>query len=314
MNEPDDAKGRELVPDAWRELDDTLADAPATAAVPPAAKAWLADQRVLHGLLRALHTQDAAAREGRVAAILARLDAEPAMAPRRHWSAVLAAALLLALAGVWAVLPAALPTAEAAVQRVVAELARDVVRRYRVVVQGALPRGTGLASHEFALVTRPGSRFRLTGSFTFGPLQLGEIELGCDGTEVWMLSSNPRLPRRVVPLAERERLLQGLGDALDLGYLDLHDLVRRLPADFELAVVGREHDAADRAVLRIVATRKPADAKAKLRSASLSCDEATGMVTRLEAEVELARGGTRRLVVEYVGEASAPVEFTRPWR
>ena len=32
---------RELVPDEWRELDDSLADGPSPAAVPDEAKAWL---------------------------------------------------------------------------------------------------------------------------------------------------------------------------------------------------------------------------------------------------------------------------------
>ncbi|MGB3966319.1 MAG: hypothetical protein WBO45_06280, partial [Planctomycetota bacterium] len=114
-NEPE-PKGRELVPEAWRDLDDTLADGPAPAEVPAAAKAWLADQRFVHGLLRAMHSQDVAAREGRIAAILARTDTAAAE-PRHRWLTVLVAACVLACLGVFWALPASLPTADAAVQR-----------------------------------------------------------------------------------------------------------------------------------------------------------------------------------------------------
>jgi hypothetical protein len=316
MSERDPTKGRELVPDAWRELDDTLADGGTTRDVPPEAKAWLADQRLLHGLLRALHTQDAASREARVEAILARIDAEGdgAGLPRRHWWAVLAAAVLLAVFGVWASLPAALPTAEAAVRRAVAELGRDVARRFRVVVHRTDARGKPLADHEFALVTRPGGRFRLAGRFEFGGVPLGEIQVGCDGQELWLTSANGAW-QRAVPFAERERLQAAFGDVLDLGYLDLHDLVRKLPDDFTLEVVGREQDDDGRRVLRIEARRKGQGAARQLRSAFLRCDEQTGMVVQLDGEVELPRGGTWRLETRYLGEEPPGlVEFARPWR
>src|SRR5262249_5329712 len=62
--------------EVWSELDDTLADGSvdAPAEVPPVhaeARAWLANQRFVHGLLRAMQQSDAEAREARVAAILA---------------------------------------------------------------------------------------------------------------------------------------------------------------------------------------------------------------------------------------------------
>jgi hypothetical protein len=314
MSGRDPTKGRELVPDAWRELDDTLADDGAARDVPAEAKAWLADQRLVHGLLRALHTQDAASREARVESILARIDGDTAAPPRRHWWAVLAAALLLATFGVWAVLPAALPTAEAAVQRAVAELGRDVARRFRAVVHRTDANGKALAEHEFALVTRPGGRFRLSGRFELGGASL-EIQAGCDGQELWLTSTNGAFPPRAVPFAERERLQAMFGNVLDLGYLDLHDLVRKLPEDFALAVVGREQDDGGRPLLRIEATRKAAGTARHLRSALLWCDEATGMVVRLEGEVALPRGGTWRLATRYLGEEPPGlVDFARPWR
>lgn len=312
-NEPiSPPKGRELVPDAWRELDDTLADGPAPVAVPAEAKSWLADQRFLHGLLRAMHSQDAAAREGRIAEVLGRIDAERAQR-RSRWLPILAAAFVLACLGVWAALPASLPTAEAAVQRAVDELARDVARRFRLAATAVDGKGKEVLRHEFALVTRPGSRFRVSGKLGFGAVQFGEFQIGCDGQEIWVLSANG-LFRRASPLAERDRLLQGLGDVIDVGYLDVHDLVRKLPADFELRCVGREADDNGRSILRIEATRRRADARVRLRSAWLLCDEANGMVTKLEVEADLPRGNSRRLSIEYLGEEPPGlVQFGRPW-
>ncbi|MCU0865313.1 MAG: hypothetical protein MUC36_16140 [Planctomycetes bacterium] len=319
MNAPDErsgppsGRGRELVPDAWRELDDTLADAPSAAEVPDEAKAWLADQRTMHGLLRALHTGDAAAREGRIEALLARIDAEARPGARR-WALVAMAAALLACAGLWLSLPASLPTAEAAMQRVVSELDRDVARRFRLQLETTDAKVKGPLRQDFALVTRPGGRFRVDGKTSLGALQFGEFRLGCDGVETWVTGGNG-LFRRAVPLAERERLQQTLGDALDLGYLDVHDLVRRLPQDCELRVVGREQDAAGRSVLRIEASRKRPLAKARLGKSELLVDEATGMIVRFAAEVDFARAGIHRSVLlEYLGEEPPGlVDFGRPW-
>jgi hypothetical protein len=318
MNAHEDGSSRELVPDDWRELDDTLADGPAPADVPAPARAWLADQRAMHGLLRALHTQDAAAREARVEAILERIDGGAGTGagvgePRGRWLIVTAAALLLACAGVWLALPASLPTAAAAVQRVAHELARDVARRFQVTVSRVGGRGKEVSEHRFALVVRPGGKFRVDGRVAFGGMQFGEFTAGSDGRELWVLGGNGML-RQAVPVEEREGLERRFGDVVDLGYLDVHDLVRRLPADFELAVVGRERSADGRDVLRIACTRKQTSPRAKLTHAWLLCDEATGMITRLEAEAEFAGGGVRRLSMEYLGEEPSELAaFTRPW-
>jgi hypothetical protein len=310
-NRPGD-KGRELVSDGWRAFDETLADEPLAGDAPPEARAWLADQRTMHGLLRALHSQDAAAREGRVAAVLARIDAEAAAAPRRRWFAVAAAALLLATFGFWASLPASLPTAAAAVDRAVAELARDVARRFRVEVVRNGAGGREVARHEFELVASPGGRFRLDGRLGFGALQLGEFTVGCDGAEVWAIGGNGAF-KTASPAAERDRLQQRFGDVIDLGYLDVHALVRRLPEDFALRVVGREQGRDGRSQLRIEATRQRDDARAPLRSAWLLCDEATGMVTRIEAEAGLD-AGSRRFTLDYLGEQPAGLAaFGKPW-
>jgi hypothetical protein len=302
------------VPDAWRTFDDTLADGPSPAEVPEDAKAWLGDQRFLHGMLRALHTADAAAREGRIASLLERIDEDEQVkaSPRRHWGLVSAVALLLAAVMLWLTLPDRLPTADAAVSRAVAELSRDVNRRFRLQMVATDRTGKEQIRNEFALVTHPGMRFRIDGKLGFGGMQFGEIRIGCDGAELWVLPANG-LFRRSVPLAERERLLKGFGDVLDIGYLDVHELVQRFPDEFELRVVGRESGRDGRPSVRIEATRRPG-AKMPLVSAWLLCDEATGMVTRLEAEQDLRGGFGRHLSLEYLGEeAPALVDYRRPW-
>lgn len=313
MNHGDAAHGHER--DDWTEFDDTLADGPAPAGVPDDARPWLAEQRTLHGLLRALHTADAAARESRVAAIMARVDAEPrrGAGAGRRWILVAAAALLLASLGLWFALPARLPTAEAAVQRAVVELARDVDRRFRLEVVGTGRNGDEVLRHEFELVTRPGMRFRLDGTFGFGGLRLGQARIGCDGEEVWVLPVNG-IGRRAGPLAERERLLRGLGDVLDVGYLDVHELMQRLPEDCDVRLVGREAGADGRSLLRVEAGRKRRSLLVRTRSAELLFDERSGMVVSLEAEVQFTGGATRRLSIEYLGELPAgSVDYRRPW-
>lgn len=307
-----DDKGRELVPEAWRELDETLADAPPDGDAPAEAKAWLADQRVLHGLLRALHSQDAAAREGRIAAVLARIDAESLPAPRRRWFAVAAAALALATFGFWAVLPTALPTAAAAVERAVGELGRDVARRFHVEVVRRDGGGRERARHDFELVASPGGRFRLSGRLGFGGLQFGEFTVGSDGAETWALGASGAF-KMATPVDDSARLQQRFGDVVDLGYLDVHALVRRLPEDFTLRVVERTVGGDGRPQLRIEAAEPRTGAAGALRAAALWCDEATGMVTRVF--VEAGDGAVvRTLTLDYLGEQPPGlVAFSRPW-
>lgn len=294
--------------ESWRELDDTLAEGPSPADLPDDARGWLCDQRVMHGLLRALHTADSAAREARIHRILDNMESDSAPSLRRWWL-VTAAAALLACAGVWLALPAKLPTAEAAVGRAVVELARDVDRRFRVDLFAS--NGKNEVRTQLLLVTRPGKRFRADGRLKLGTFDLGEFRIGCDGEELWVLPANGSF-RSAAPLAEHDRMIPG--DLLDLGYLDVQDLVSKLPEDFDLAVVGRESDLDGRNLVRIEATRRAAPARVQMRSAWLLCDEATGMITRLEVETVVARGGLRRFSFEYLGEeAPGLVDYGRPW-
>ncbi|MEO6595981.1 MAG: hypothetical protein ABIP94_14615 [Planctomycetota bacterium] len=300
----------------WRELDDTLADGPSPAAVPEEAKQWLGEQRFVHGLLRAMHTADAAAREGRIEAMLARIDHEAKVQPRRRWFLVAAAASLLASLGVWAALPERLPTAEASVERAASQLSRDVDRRFRMEMVFRDAQGSVVIRNEFSLVTRPGKRFRVEGKVALGAMQLGplgEYRVGSDGEELWILSASGFF-RRAVPLAESELMLRGVGGGLELGYVDVHGLVRRLPDEADLRLVGRETDASGRSLLHIEAMRRPMARGVDQRTTSLWCDEVTGMVECLEVEVDMEGGAMRWLRFEYLGEEPAGlVDYKRPW-
>ena len=297
----------------WSALDDTLADAPVDA-VPAAARPWLADQRFVHGLLRAMHLADVQAREARIAEILA--AAMPAAGTRsaRSWWLVAAAALLLcAVAGVlW--LPGRLPSADAAVLRAAELLGQDVDRRFVLAASFVVTTGHEPLHHELdlELTTRPGMHLLVTGSVPFGPMRLDDVRGGCDGVEVWV-QPQQRLFWRAWPLADAQRLLAGMGDVLDLGYLDVHALVERLPKTFALRAVARERDVSGRSVLRIEATGAPRRPDVKLRRALLWVDEDTGMVTRIEVAAEGPRG-TAHLKFEYQGVVQLDAgAYRRPW-
>jgi hypothetical protein len=303
--------------DGFPDLDDTLADGPAPADVPDEARDWLAEQRTMHGLLRALHTADAASREDRVASILASIDADSSRGQRRHWFAVAAAALVLATVGVWLALPPSLPTAEAAIERAADEMGRQVDRRFhvRLTVPGRLR--AERVRHDFDVVTRPGMRFLVEGRFAFAGVKVAKGRIGSDGETLWFSAADGRT-RRSGPLADRERLLQGLGPllevGLDVGYLDVHALVARLPGDFRLRTVGRTTDQNGNPQLRIEAKRRLRRGLLKVRSLELLVDEASGLVTSLEADLLVVGTGRRHLVVEYLGTAEpGSVDYSRPW-
>lgn len=316
---PDPELPELAVPDSWRAADDTLSDGGEAAdpTVPPGSAPWLAGQRSVHGLLRALYSADATAREARVQSLLERIDAERAAATapadrRAGRVQFLVAAVLLLAVGLFAVLPERLPTAAAAVQRAVAQLARDVDQRYRLEMQGEGPAGSDRLRHEFELVTRPGMRLRVAGKLALGTFTLGEFELGCDGTEFWIRGANGLL-RRSAPVARRGELAPGIADFLDVGYLDVHALVRQLPEDFEVAVVGSEAGPAGERLLHLQAERQRSGRQPLLRKADLWCDEATGMVVRIEIEAAHPGGARQTLRFVHLGEAEQAVDYRRPW-
>ena len=297
----------------WIELDDTLADGPCPAGVPEEARPWLAEQRTMHGLLRALHTADASARESRIAAILGRIDEHTVTSQRRHWLAVAAAAMVMASVGVWFALPRSLPTAEAAMARAADQLALDVDRRFHVRLSRAGKNRPEKVNSEFDLITRPGKRFVVEGRFAFAGLRLAAGRIGSDGKTLWVDPKDGR-NRRSGRLANREQLLEGLGEILDLGYVDWGSLIGKLPGEFNLRVVRRSVDPNGNEQLHITANRRDQQGAIKLRSAEVSIDNLTGMVTRLDAEIRVVGGGPKRVIIEYLGRIEpGAVDYSRPW-
>jgi hypothetical protein len=297
----------------WHELDDTIADGPSPAEVPEEAREWLAEQRTMHGLLRAVNTADASARESRVESVLARIDAHDTRAHRRHWFAVAAAALVLATVGMWFASPASLPTAEAAMARVADQLSLNVDRKFHVKLSTASRKRPERVFHEFELTVRPGMRFLIEGRFAFAGLRIAAGRIGCDGETVWIHPSSRR-HRRSGPLADRERLLEGFGDILDTGYLDLHSLIGKLPGNFDLRVVARSQDEQGRQLLHIKAHRRSRSGLFRVRSAELTVDELTGIVTHLDAQVRLEAGSMRHVLIDYLGQPGVgEVDYSRPW-
>jgi hypothetical protein len=289
---------------AFDDLDDSAAAGPARGPLPGDAVEWLAGQRFVHGLLRAMHQADAEAHETRVQTILQRL---PSHADGRRWWLVAAAAAALCVAA-WMLLPGRLPEAEATVLRAAELLRMDVDRRFLLTTNGVDAAGRE-RKLEFELTARP-RMFRVEGILSMGPLHV-DSRFGCDGETIWLQAGD--FVRRSLPRADAARLLAGLGDVLDLGYLDVQALVERLPQNFALRTVGRERDQDGRPQLRIEAHGEPRRPDVRLRQASLWCDEATGMVTRIELEAESARG-RGRLTFRYAGDATVAAGFyQRPW-
>jgi hypothetical protein len=307
MNDPNDP--RDDRENEYGGFDETLADGP-LAPPPAAAREWLADQRSMHGLLRAMHQADAQSAELRVQRILDCIDARPREA--RRWWLVAGAAAALCVSTLLLLLRGHLPEAEATVQRAAELLRQDVDRRFLLTTVGVDAKGNERLRHEFELTARPGMRFFVTGSFSMGPLAV-DATFGCDGKMLWFRAGNEQQWRRSAPLAEASRLLAGMGDVLDLGYLDVQALVERLPQSFELRTVGRERGADGRQLLRIDAVGTPRRPDIQLRQASLWCDEDTGMIARIELEAEGKRG-RHRFTFESVGVVDvAPDLYQRPW-
>jgi hypothetical protein len=297
----------------WHDLDDTLADGPSPASIPDEARPWLAEQRIMHGLLRALNTADATAREARIESVMQRMEAQTAQAHRRHWLLVSVAAMLLATFAVWFVLPPALPTAEAAMARAVDELARNVDRKFHVKLSTAGRLRPEKVFHEFDLTVQPGMRFLIDGRFAFAGFKAAEGRIGCDGETVWVETKNGRF-RRSGLLADREQLLAGLGDILDIAYLDLHAFTEKLPGEFDMHLVGHSDGPSGNRQLHIKARRRAGRGAFRLRQAELIVDELTGMVTHFDAQLRLPTGGMRHVLIDYLGVPSEGiVKYSRPW-
>lgn len=300
----------------WRELDDTLLDGPSPADVPGEARQWLADQRMMHGLLRAVNTVDATAREARVESVLASIDQDGMKASRHHWLAVAAAALILATVAMWIAAPSSLPTAEAAIARVINQMSLDVDRKFHIKLSRAGRRRPEKIFSEFDLTVRPGMRFLIEGRLSIPALDGVKGRVGCDGQTLWS-EADDGSRRRHRPLSNGQVVLDYLGGILDGGYLDLHSLIERMPDAFELQVSGRSDDASGRPQLHIEARRRGRRSSAgfaRWRSAELTVDEMTGLVTHLDVPLRMAGGSVRHVLMDYLGQpAAGAVDYSRPW-
>ncbi|MBK8097213.1 MAG: hypothetical protein IPK26_08900 [Planctomycetes bacterium] len=291
--------------EAWSELDDTLADGPAPAEVPPAAQPWLCEQRFIHGLLRAMQGADAQSRESRIDAVLERTRM-PTAATGRWWF-VAAAAAVLAVVVLWSLQPARTLSAEAAVKRAAALLAENVDRRFLLDVTHAIGGGAGMRA-EFTLTARP-QRFLADGKIARGGQTFADFRVGCDGERVWFRPANGVFARDVA-LADADRLTSAFGGALDLGYFDVHTLLDHLAANATLTAGGEERGAGGERLMRIDAHRGEA-ARMPFQDLRLWYDLDTGMVVRIEGNGE-RRGVTHQAVFRYVGVVT-DVTYQRPW-
>ena len=284
--------------------DDTL-DESVDAQPSAEARPWLARQRFVHGLLRALHGADSSAREARVQAVMARVRPT-----RFEWRRPLlaAAAVLLASAAIWWAWPrpGSLPRAEALVARALASLDDPVDRAFTLAI--TIERGGREVHRDLDLVLRPGRRFFVAGEGPFG-----HFRVGCDGTNFWFDAGG--LIRHEVPLAEASRFADKMGDVLDLGYLDLDELVRRLP-QAALRSTRREAGA-----IRVEASGPVTTPRMDLDGVQILVDEATGMIRSLDATAT-RRGGAggdeqrrvAKIAYRYVGERQLGADgYKRPW-
>ncbi len=270
------------------------------------ARPWLARQRFAHGLLRALHSADASAREARVQAVMARVRPTRAVFARPVFAV---AAVVLASAAIWWAWPRAgsLPHAEALVERALASLGDPIDRAFTLEI--TIERGGREVHRELDLVLRPGGMFLVEG---LGPF--GRFRVGCDGTSFWFDAGG--LVRHEVPLAEATRFADRMGDVLDLGYLDLDELVRRLPQQTILRSTRREAGA-----IRVEASGRVATPQVDLEGVHLLVDEATGMIRSLDATA-IRRGPKgaddarphAKIAYRYAGERELGADgYRRPW-
>jgi hypothetical protein len=269
----------------------------------------LLDQRFAHGVLRAMHTADAAHREARVRAILESL---PGAAVRPRASLLAAAVLFAALAAaLWWAWRDAPPRADAMVQRAVADVSRPVDRRWAVEVRFCR-RGRVVARREYELTIRSPRRFLLEGSTLLGPLRAGS-----DGDTVW---AQPRLAwlRWSKPWPPGRRL----GALLAEGQLDVDDV------DLPALLDQLDRRAGSLSVQRLVATDPGAEpivrieargvrrghGVVRLRTVALEVGEASGAVQRIELVQPRGPGREKRVVFVARGAAALPdAAYRRPW-
>ena len=136
------------------------------------------------------------------------------------------------------------------------QMGRPVDRRFHIklMVDGSR---SEKVRQDFELVARPGMKFLMKGRLALAGVRLVDGRIGCDGETIWVESQDGQ-GRVSGPIGEREELLSRsrLGEFLDIGCLDVHALIAKLPAGCKLRVLGRKLDDRGNPQLRIEAKRR----------------------------------------------------------
>ncbi len=228
-------------------FDETLHDGPLPAPRDPEVLRSIAEQRFVHGLLRAAFAADAPSAEGRVLAALGAPGMpSPTAGPRTRRRLGRAIALVGLLAAVvatalwarslWA--PDASQILAAAVEGVLHEPSEYAVRGWR---GWASPRAA--PAFEVRGAVEPEGRFALTGTAGAAP-----VRMGYDGRRVWGLLGEQRFERSVSEAGAGE-IVEGV--PLCVADLELPDLLAALRRDaVRRALDFRAHADAGGEVLR----------------------------------------------------------------
>jgi hypothetical protein len=291
-------------------------------------RAFLVQQRIAHGLLRALD-QDAESRERRIDRILERVTGRAsspgrtvgARGPRPYWRRVpapfvAAAALVVALvASVVFAGRSSLPRADALIASVQERLSESVDRRYAVRFEASLVDDPSRSGHWTGeLIASGGGRFVLEGHVPRARWSQREFRIGSDGKEFWFERG---LRRGSKPLAEAERLNDRLGFFLDAGQLQLDDLLARLPERCRLVTTDRLPPTAlgGAHLLRVEGRGLPRFGRGGVEEVVLLVDEETRLVQELATSVRGPGGhGRFELRLTLLGEIDEdPTRYGRPF-
>lgn len=289
--------------------DETLDGASAPEPVTPDQKSEVMRQRFVHGMLRALYSQDPDAREARVGRVLAGIGG-PGLggrfSPLRHPFAAAAGLLVLGalVASYLVFLYRPVPRVDALMARAMSAHQMQVDRRYEVIMQLRDESVAPMIPRRLDVTLRPGHRFLVETRSRFGAFRAG-----CDGTTLWLQSG--MLPEQVLkmPLADAPLLNKQLGGAMDVGYFDLEWLLGMLPKTCTVTVIGREGDG----LVRVQAEGIVGIRDGRLRSAVLLVRESSGVIERLEIDTAGAQHMASKVVFSYLGEVVLdPSEYAVP--
>lgn len=225
--------------------------------------------------------------------------------------ALVAAVLAFAVAATWFVVgtsPTASASASETLSRII-EVARKGDRTYVLRAIGASAR---------ADAPKPGGRpqptiddaivyLRGPSSYVLARLDEAgnEVLSGSDGARAWIVPAKG--PVRVS--RDASRFAGALpGSKQGVAFIDPHGDLAALAASYDIALAPA---ASERAVARLVATRKP-DARGGPKRVEIAFDPATSVILGMRLDnLPRARGGPRSVEFELVDDAPLAVEFFR---